>query len=351
MSTTCEVSAVEIFKDSRDYQWEHVECGDRVRRFTLFPGRGSRRGSGQALAGALDGVLSRIRPDVVAIPGWSHPGAIAALSWCCDRRVPRFVMSESGESGRLRLRPVEWAKGEVVSLFGAALVGGSPHARYIEALGMRPERVFLGYDVVDNEHFRIGADRARGESGSARARMGLARNYFLAIARFIKKKNLLRLIEAYSEYVALVGARPGGVGPQGYSPGGSPWDLVLLGDGPLRGEIEKAVHSLGLDGRVVMPGFVQYEALPAYYGLAGAFVLPSTFEPWGLVANEVMAAGLPVLLSRECGCAENLLREGGNGFAFDSAIRPRDGTLHAGHERNARSAAPLVLGREQAGHR
>jgi hypothetical protein len=66
-----------------------------------------------------------------------------------------------------------------------------------------------------------------------------------------------------------------------------------------------------------MPGFKQYDELPVYYGLAGAFIHASTVEQWGLVVNEAMASGLPVLVSNRCGCAADLVREGVNGFTFD----------------------------------
>jgi glycosyltransferase involved in cell wall biosynthesis len=66
-----------------------------------------------------------------------------------------------------------------------------------------------------------------------------------------------------------------------------------------------------------MPGFKQYPELPNYYGLASAFVLPSISETWGLVVNEAMASGLPVLVSDRCGCAPDLVRDGTNGFTFD----------------------------------
>ena len=57
--------------------------------------------------------------------------------------------------------------------------------------------------------------------------------------------------------------------------------------------------------------------MPAYYGLASAFVHASTTEQWGLVVNEAMASGLPVLVSNRCGCAPDLVQEGVNGFTFD----------------------------------
>jgi glycosyltransferase involved in cell wall biosynthesis len=68
-----------------------------------------------------------------------------------------------------------------------------------------------------------------------------------------------------------------------------------------------------------MPGFKQYDELPAYYALASAFVLASVVEPWGLVVNEAMASGLPVLVSERCGCAASLVRAGENGYMFDPA--------------------------------
>jgi glycosyltransferase involved in cell wall biosynthesis len=63
-----------------------------------------------------------------------------------------------------------------------------------------------------------------------------------------------------------------------------------------------------------------------YYAFAGCFVLPSTREPWGLVVNEAMAAGLPVIVSNRCGCAEDLVHTGQNGYLFDAGA---DGALES----------------------
>ncbi len=96
-----------------------------------------------------------------------------------------------------------------------------------------------------------------------------------------------------------------------------PWSLVLLGDGPLKSDLCHLISDLGLQDSVLLPGFKQYDELPAYYGLASAFIHASTTEQWGLVVNEAMAAGLPVLVSNRCGCAMDLVKEGVNGFTFD----------------------------------
>jgi glycosyltransferase involved in cell wall biosynthesis len=126
--------------------------------------------------------------------------------------------------------------------------------------------------------------------------------------------------------------------------------MVLLGDGELRVELEELCAELGLrtagrlahggtentkgeclklnsyklktldeGGCVVFAGFRQVEELPFFYGGAGVFIHPALSEPWGLVINEAMASGLPILSSKNVGAAEELVQEGVNGFSFNPA--------------------------------
>ena len=182
----------------------------------------------------------------------------------------------------------EWLKRRIVRLFAAALVGGAPQAAYARELGMPEEAIFQGYDAVDNVYFAEQAARVRDMAEVERARLDLPVRFFLAASRFVAKKNLFRLLDAYAAYRQRAGA--------------GAWHLVLLGDGALRAQIESRIVRLDLIGRVMLPGFKQYEELPAWYGLARAFVHASTTEQWGLVVNEAMASGLPVLVSERCGC-------------------------------------------------
>lgn len=69
-------------------------------------------------------------------------------------------------------------------------------------------------------------------------------------------------------------------------------------------------------GLVVFAGFRQVGELPRFYAGAGAFVHASLSEQWGLVVNEAMASGLPVLVSDRCGCAKDLVQDGVNGYTF-----------------------------------
>ena len=121
------------------------------------------------------------------------------------------------------------------------------------------------------------------------------------------------LIRAYARYRRLADSREDGQRAKD----NRPWDLVLLGDGPLKADICRLISDFRLHGHVHLRGFIQYRELPAYYALADAFVHASTTEQWGLVVNEAMATGLPVIVSNRCGCVPDLVAEGKNGFTFD----------------------------------
>jgi glycosyltransferase involved in cell wall biosynthesis len=213
------------------------------------------------------------------------------------------MMADSTAADAVRRRHREAIKRLVVRLCNAALVAGAPQSDYVRCLGLATDRVFCGYDTVDNVHFAHGAQSVRANAHLWRRRLGLPERFFLAASRFIAKKNLAGLLDAYAAYRQRAGP--------------DAWHLVLLGDGELRAAIESRIARPDLAGRVMLAGFRQYDELPAYYALASAFVHASTTEQWGLVVNEAMAAGLPVLVSERCGCAVDLVANGINGFTFD----------------------------------
>jgi len=289
-----------VVRKDATYAWDVVDGSDGFRRVTLLE-TDWRWVKPSAVAKAVKAALEREQPAAVLLPGWSAPEALAGLEWAVQRRIPAILMSASQQHDRPRRKLVEWIKHRVARLYSAALVGGSKHAAYVASLGMPAERVFTGYDVVDNAHFAAGTAEAR-RNITRRSEMGLPSKYFMTSCRFEPVKNLPRLLQAYAHYRQLVQ---------------EPWALVLLGDGSLKTQVQASVEQLGLRDSVLLPGFRQYGELPAYYGYASAFILASTSEPWGLVVNEAMAAGLPVLVSDRCGCAPELVQEGGNGFTFD----------------------------------
>jgi glycosyltransferase involved in cell wall biosynthesis len=258
--------------------------------------------------------LEQTNPDVVAVNGWNNFGSLIAANCCLRRRIPMVVMSESSRQDEPRTWWKEAIKRRIVGLYSAALVGGQRHVEYLAELGMPPERVFTGYDVVDNEYFRQKAEEVRSQRSEVRQKYALPENYFLASARFVEKKNLSKLIEAYAEY-----SRGSEIRSQKseVSNNKAPWDLVVLGDGPVKADLCRLISDLRLNEHTHLPGFEPYNELPVYYALANAFVHASTTEQWGLVVNEAIASGLPVIVSDRCGCVPELIN--GNGFTFDPA--------------------------------
>jgi glycosyltransferase involved in cell wall biosynthesis len=328
-----QVTGVEFSHVDPTYAWDLVEGADGFNRLTLFSGAAVNELPASRIFSRVSQVLDQLRPQVVAIPGWYDRCSLAALRWCGAHGVPAVLMSETTAWDIERKRLKEALKRRLIKLCAAGLVGGRAHAEYLEQLGMERTKIFFGYDAVDNDYFEAKAVEARSQKPEARSQKSevrskhqLPENYFLASARFVEKKNLSRLIEAYARYRALTWEserrkqKEEGTSPRPSPQGGegdAPWDLVLLGDGPLKSDLCHLISDLGLQHSVLLPGFKQYGELPAYYGLAKVFIHASTTEQWGLVVNEAMASGLPVLVSNRCGCAANLVQEGVNGFTFD----------------------------------
>jgi glycosyltransferase involved in cell wall biosynthesis len=305
------VTAVEYSDIDNVYAWDVITGLDGFDRVKLFHGVSAESRSASEISKRINQVLCELRPAAVALPGWYDRCSLAALLWCVENSVPAVMMSETNAWDDVRKPWREFAKRRIVRLCGAGLVGGESHAAYLAKLGMPADRILTGYDAVDNEHFDEGAAEARKFKAQTRKQHALPEHYFLASARFVEKKNLPTLIRAYATYRQRTEMAQNGIHQ------GEIWSLILLGDGPMSPMIESLVSELDLEGSVLLPGFKQYQDLPAYYGLASAFIHASSIEQWGLVVNEAMAAGLPVLVSNRCGCATDLVEEGVNGFTFD----------------------------------
>ncbi|MBX3010678.1 MAG: glycosyltransferase [Caldilineaceae bacterium] len=256
--------------------------------------------SKQQLLTALD----HLQPDAVAIIGYTGLVTRAALGWCRYHRRGAILMLSSQRADYSRVWWREWPKRQLVSYYDAAFVSGKPQLDYARQLGVPTKRIATGYGVVDNDFWRAGAATARGQARQIQHHYGVPSRFFLTACRFVPKKNLTGLLNAYARYVAQTGT--------------APWGLVLVGDGELAPQLRQQVATLGLADLVHFLGYLPAPEMAAIYGVAAAFVLPSAYaEQWGLVVNEAMAAGLPVLVSKICGCVADLVIEGETGFTFD----------------------------------
>ncbi|SIN91809.1 Glycosyltransferase involved in cell wall bisynthesis [Singulisphaera sp. GP187] len=284
--------AYEVAGTERLYPWVREQGKEPFEWVTLFPNRTLETLAKSACSKAMQEVLQRDRPDVVAAVGYSRPESTAILRWAGRERRPAILMSESQAIDHPRVWWKEAVKRTRVRRFSSALVGGPPHRNYLVDLGMPRDRIVLGYNAVDNDRYARQAERAR---QSVEKAQGLPRSpYFLAVNRFAPEKNLVRLVRAFARYRSSV-------------PKAEAWDLVLCGDGPSASEVDEAIAASGFADSIHRPGFLQADELSHWYAFASAFVHPSLMEPWGLVVNEAAACGLPLLISDRAGCGETLV--------------------------------------------
>ena len=249
------------------------------------------------------------RPDIVLTSGYERSESLAASLYARTSRRNDgsrpvvILMVENRAQDHPRSQMVELVKSKYLRVFDGFLAGGSDHRDYLEHLGVPHSRIELGYDCVDNE--KIASLVAQHRSMTQGEHQGI--RYFLCIARLVARKNIPGVIRAYHSYIRLL--------PQ-YLP---PTRLVICGDGPERGVIQDLIERLDLENSVSLVGEVSgVEAVAKQLAGCKALVLASTWdETWGLVVNEAMAAGCPVLVSKQCGCARDLVEEGANGFTFD----------------------------------
>lgn len=248
------------------------------------------------------------KPDLILTCGYERPETLAALVYTYFQRLTGrractvMMMMENQLSDRRRSPLTEAVKRLYLKLFDGFLVGGSVHVQYLEHLGVHKSRVRTGYDCVDNA--RIATIAAIERKSEVRPPYG---NYFLTLSRLVPKKNTSLIVDAYARYRSTIQADQ------------VPWELIIAGDGPVREELQEQIIRHNLGSSVHMVGRVdQFNDAVRYYAFCKAFVLASNRgEQWGLVVNEAMAAGVPVLVSRQCGCSSDLVNPGVNGFVFD----------------------------------
>ncbi|NBV83840.1 glycosyltransferase family 1 protein [bacterium] len=233
--------------------------------------------------------LNRIQPDLIIISEYIYPPYWSGLIWAIVHQKKRLFFSESTEADRPRLWWKEWIKRWFVRRCHFGIAQGSQSKAYMHRLGMPNDQIV----VKDAD----GANVARKIRSELVLKWKASSLNILFVGRFAPEKNLITLLDAYEQVVK----QHADVG------------LILVGDGPLQSEIQQLISRRQLTRAVIIP-FLQKPDLPAIYGISDIFVLPSISEPWGLVVNEAMACGLPIVVSSKAGSAHDLAVHGKNGF-------------------------------------
>lgn len=240
--------------------------------------------------------LADCRPDAIVCGGYNYLAFWQALRWARRKRVPFLLWSEStacdqrGEYG-----VVEALKGVFLRRCDAFVVPGKSAFHYLEKLGISQQDIFVARNAVDTDLFANIAQEAHRHDPQLRSQLTLPERYFLYVGRLVQEKGVMDLLSAYALLPETMRQQIG---------------VVIVGDGPLRAELEAAARDI-YPGTIQFAGFIHRERLATYYGLAECLVMPTHTDTWGLVVNEAMACGLPVICTNVAGCAKDLVRDNG----------------------------------------
>lgn len=285
---------------------------DEIRfSYEVLPSRRWRAGKHSLLLNrGLWAALERANPQTVICGGYNYPASWETL-WWARRRKARFVLwTESNERDkRSGSAGVEWLKRYFVRSCDAFVVPGKSSFAYLETLGASDQaiftaRIFTAPNAVDNNFFATQAENVRARASAFRDKLKLPARYILFVGRLVPEKGVFDLLDAYAKLEGEVRREVG---------------LVFAGDGVSREDLRRRAKRI-TPGAVCFPGFAQREDLAGLYTLAETLVLPTHTDPWGLVVNEAMACGLPIIVTDAAGCAADLVEDGWNGYV----VAPRN---------------------------
>ena len=244
--------------------------------------------------------------DAVWIHGYSTVNALHAMLAAKALGLPVLLRAESWLQDRTRSSSRLLAKRMFFRglrrLVSGTLPIGTRNAEYWARYFGSDVPAFLMPYAVDNGFFAARAQSAASTREALRQELGLeeGRPVILFASKLQERKHCDHLLEAYLQLDRS---------------GPSAATLLIVGDGEMRPALEQRVRESGCDS-VRFAGFRNQGELPRLFDLGTVFVLPSRHEPWGLITNEAMAAGLPVIVSDDVGCAPDLVQDGVNGFTY-----------------------------------
>ena len=232
--------------------------------------------------------LNEINPDIIVISGWRDKDYIKAIRGLTNK--PRVVLAlDNPWNGKLKQRI--WAayfKVFLKGFFTHCWIPGNLQASYAKKLGFKEDELLKNLYSCDATHFHaIYNNRLRKESRP---------NRFLYVGRYSKEKGIFSLWQAFIELVDEKKMK---------------WELWCMGTGP---EFENRI----LHPQIKHFGFVQPEDMDELIKNVDVFVLPSTYEPWGLVVHEMVCAGMPLITSDKVGATEKFLVNDQNGCIFNA---------------------------------
>lgn len=246
------------------------------------------------------------RRSIVIVHGWAYLthwlsifATLFGHTLCIRAESP--LKHESGKKGWKNVLRKWLVRYGLFRLTKRFLYIGTQNRLFFQHFGAREEQLIFTPYSVDNERFQLEAQKLLPQKSEIRRQLGLPQDAFIVLfsGKYIDKKRPLDLLEALHKI-----DDPRIV-------------AVFVGEGALRSEMETMIQNRNLEKRALLTGFINQSAIPRYYAIADLFVICSGVgETWGLVTNEAMNFGLPIVASDLTGCSDDLVEEGKNGFVF-----------------------------------
>jgi len=247
--------------------------------------------------------LDQHMADRILVGGYNYLASWQALAWARRKRVPVLLWVESTKRDqRGHHRPIEFVKAAFMQRCDGFVVPGKSSIEYLMSYRLPRRAIFTAPNAVDIEFFARLASAVHSDAAAHRRALQLPSRFFLFVGRLVPEKGVFDLLEAYGRLEPELREKMG---------------VVFVGDGILCPELRRRAASIS-PGVVQFTGFVQRESLASYYALAEAFVFPTRTDPWGLVVNEAMACGLPVISTRAAGCTADLVKDQCNGRVVEA---------------------------------
>lgn len=290
-SKDMELHVIEIAGTGSPYDFAKQEINKKLNWHVLFPTEKIEHLKGNCIKEKVFKQLDYLQPDVIIAGAIAFPSGALATTWAKMNKKKIIIFDDSKVEDVQRNTIVNYVKQHIYSCVDAVLYPSEDWDETGYFWKFKKEQLFYGVDVVDNEFWQqeiIENDKKK--------------KYILSIGRQIPKKNFIFLLQAYKKYRTIFKEHS--------------YDLILIGDGIEREEIKAYIIENKLDGVTLLPFMQQKELLP-FYRYAEVFVLASKQdETWGLVINEAMASGLPIIASIKCGATHTLVKENINGYMF-----------------------------------
>ncbi|NBA84235.1 glycosyltransferase [Emticicia sp. CRIBPO] len=248
--------------------------------------------------------IIKYKPDVINISGYGIDISIT-LSILLARilGIKIIISSESTVQDQSRNSLKEGIKKFLVGCADGFFCFGSLAREYMLKLGASPSQIFEDAAAIVDDKTVLKEFLKAQEEGFTHPAIQKKKN-FIFVGRLIPVKNLSLLLEAYKALKT-------------HEKAAEDWGLIILGDGEEKGQCLSYVTENNLQDIAFIPAMPWYE-IPKLFTVSQTLILPSFSETWGLVVNEAMVCGLSVIVSDQCGCAPDLVRQGENGFVFPS---------------------------------